>query len=159
MVVEENVTVVVLPVPPCAPWVVRVISPGVGSKFVRVAVPLPVTVRVLLAALKLKTSDVSDSVEVTPAFVAVYSRPVCPLVIGVVNVTHPTHVPNEAKLPLSAPMLAGFAKVIEVGVKVSVPFSDSVLPAAIGTAFAEAARVMSPATTAPAKRFVFTKPS
>jgi hypothetical protein len=73
VVVEENVTTVVglPPVPPAAPWVVNVISPGVGSKFVRVAVPLPVTVRVLLLALKLKTSDVSDSVEVRPLFTAV----------------------------------------------------------------------------------------
>jgi hypothetical protein len=71
VVVEEKVTVVVLPVLPCGPWVVNVISPGVGSKPVRVAVPLPVTVRVLLLAVKAKTSDESDSVEVTPAFTAV----------------------------------------------------------------------------------------
>jgi hypothetical protein len=68
-------------------------------------------------------------------------------------------VPSEVKLPLSAPTLAWFAKAIEVGVKVSVPFSDSELPATIGTACAEAARVTSPATTAPAKRFVFMIPS
>jgi hypothetical protein len=138
VVVEENVTTVLgLPVPPAAPWVVNVIRPGVGSKPVRVAVPLPVTVRVLLLALKLKTSDVSDSVEVRPLCTAVYSRPVCPLVRGVVNVTHAKHAPNPAKLPLSAPMSPGFTKVIVVGVKVSVPISDSVLPATIGTACAE----------------------
>src|SRR5947209_13655381 len=68
-----------------------------------------------------------------------------------------THVPNPAKLPLSAPMAPGFTKLIVVGVKVSVPISDSVLPGAIGTACAEVARVMSPATTTPAKKFVFIK--
>jgi hypothetical protein len=104
--------------------VVKVISPGVGSNPVRVAVPLPATVRVLLPALKLKTFDVSDSVETTAPSVAVYSKPVCPVIRVGVNVTHPVQGASAVKLPLEAPMLLPGGvpvKLICVDVKVSVP--------------------------------------
>ena len=121
--------------------------------------PAPVIVRLGSAPpTKLNASDDTCSVvEIAPS-VAVYSwnGVAVPLLKLPIIVTQPVQVVNIAKLPLGAPpMLAGLLNVIDVEVNESDPFRDRVLPAAIGTKCAEAARVVSPAATAPAKRCAF----
>jgi len=73
----------------------------------------------------------------------------------VAQAVHCGGVPSIAKLPVPAPMFAGFEKVIEVDVKLSFPLSDNTLPGAIGAACADVPSPMNPTTTAPAKRRAF----
>jgi len=120
-----------------------------------------------MASTKLKTGA-----DVVVRSVLIVFAKLCPVystdpsgVAGVrlpIMVAQPVHcggVPNIAKLPVPAPMFAVGVNVIDVAVKLSFPFRDSTLPAAMGTALAEVATAISPATIAPPIRPVFMTPS
>jgi hypothetical protein len=144
--VTENVTLT--SVWPC---VVRINVPGVGSKPVKVSVPLPETDRLFrgLPLTKLKLSDATVSVVVAELFVAVYSwNGTDVAAVKLVIVAQPVQVPNTAKEPVEAPMLAGLANVMLVAVKLSVPFRERLEPAAMGTAIAADPANAETATTA-----------
>jgi len=79
------------------------------------------TVRVSIApatpGTKSKVFDVTDRAVLIAPSVAVYIvNGVAVAVVKLVIVTQPMQLLNTEKLPLSAPILAGFKNVIEVGV-------------------------------------------